>query len=71
MRNILDKLPKRERDTAAQRVRAIYLAQNRAEARRLAETLAKDWRGVYDKAAECLLADLERMLTFYEFPEEH
>ena len=71
MRNILDKLPKRERDEAAQRVRAIYLAQNRAEARRLAEALAKDWRGLYDKAAECLLDDLDRMLTFYDFPEEH
>jgi transposase-like protein len=71
MRNILDKLPKRERDEAANRVRAIYRAQNRAEARRLAEALAKDWRGLYDKAAECLLDDLERMLTFYEFPEEH
>ena len=71
MRNILDKVPKRERDEAAQRVRAIYLAQNRAEARRLAEALAKDWRGLYDKAAECVLDDLERMLTFYEFPEEH
>jgi transposase-like protein len=71
MRNILDKLPKRERDEAAQRVRAIYLAQNRAEARRLAETLAKEWRGLYDKAAECLLDDLERMLTFYDFPQEH
>lgn len=71
MRNILDKLPKRERDEAAQRVRAIYLAQNRAEARRLAEALAKDWRGVYDKAAACLLDDLDRMLMFYDFPEEH
>lgn len=71
VRNILDKLPKRERDEAAQRVRAIYLAQNRAEARRLAEALAKEWRGLYDKAAECLLDDLERMLTFYDFPPEH
>ena len=71
MRNILDKLPNRERDTAAQRVRAIYLAQNRAEARRLTQVLAKEWRGLYDKAAECLLDDLERMLTFYDFPEEH
>ena len=60
MRNILDKLPNRERDTAAQRVRAIYLAQNREEARRLTQVLAKEWRGLYDKAAECLLDDLER-----------
>jgi transposase-like protein len=71
IRNILDKLPKRERDTAAQRVRAIYRAQNRAEARRLAELLAKEWRGLYDKAAGCLLDDLDRMLTFYDFPQEH
>lgn len=71
VRNILDKLPQRERDTAAQRLRAIYLAQNRAEARRLTEVLAQEWRGVYDKAAECLLDDLERMLTFYDFPAEH
>jgi transposase-like protein len=53
------------------RLRAIYLAQNRAEARRLAEVLAKEWRGMYDKAAECLLDDLDRMLTFYDFPQEH
>ncbi len=33
--------------------------------------LAQEWRGVYDKAAGCLWDDLERMLTFYEFPEEH
>jgi putative transposase len=26
---------------------------------------------LYDKAAECLLADLERMLTYYDYPEEH
>ena len=71
IRNILDKLPKRERDTAAQRVRAIYLAQHREEARRLTQVLAKEWKGLYDKAAECLLDDLERMLTFYDFPEEH
>ncbi len=41
MRNILDKLPKRERDEAAQRVRAMYLAQNRVEARRLTEALER------------------------------
>jgi transposase-like protein len=26
---------------------------------------------LYDKAAECLLDDLERRLTFYDFPQEH
>ena len=71
MRNILDKLPNRERDPAALRVRALDRAQKRAAARRLPQVLAKERRGLYDKAADCLLDDLERMLTFYEFPAEH
>ncbi len=26
---------------------------------------------MYDRAAECVLEDLDRMLTFYDFPAEH
>ena len=26
---------------------------------------------MYDKAAECLMDDLDRMLTFFDFPAEH
>jgi transposase-like protein len=26
---------------------------------------------LYDKAAECLLDDLDRMLTYYDYPAEH
>ncbi|MCA1617087.1 MAG: IS256 family transposase [Acidobacteria bacterium] len=71
VRNILDKLPQRERDEAAQSLRAIYLSQTREEAKQKAVVLAKSWRGLYDKAAECLLDDLDRMLTFYDYPVEH
>ncbi len=71
VRNILDKLPQRERDEAAQSLRAIYLSQTREEAKQKAVVLAKSWRGLYDKAAECLLDDLDRMLTFYDYPAEH
>lgn len=71
VRNVLDKLPKRERAEAAKRLRAIYLSQSREEARQKVLGLAKSWRGLYDKAAECLLDDLERMLSYYDFPAEH
>lgn len=71
VRNILDKLPQRERETAAQQLRAIYLSKTREEAKTKALTLARSWKGLYDKAAECLLDDLDRMFTFYDFPEEH
>lgn len=71
MRNVLDKLPKRERGEAAQSLRAIYLSASREEAQQKMQGLAKSWRGLYDKAAECLLDDMERMLTFFEMPQEH
>lgn len=71
VRNILDKLPKRERGEAAQSLRAIYLSASREEARQKITALARSWRGMYDKAAECLLEDVERMLTFFEYPQEH
>ncbi len=34
-------------------------------------TLAKSWRGLYDRAAECLLDDLDRMFAYYDYPAEH
>lgn len=72
-RNILNKLPKREQDAAANRLRAIYLAENAGEAERLAKLLIKDWRrfAETEKAANCLELALERLLTFFEFPAEH
>ena len=64
MRNLLDKLPQRERKEAAQSLRAIYLSKTREEARMKTLALAKTWKGLFDRAAECLLADIDRMLTF-------
>lgn len=72
-RNILNKLPKREQEEAVQRLRAIYLAENKAEAERLAGALIKQWRrfAETEKAAHCLESAVERLLTFFEFPTEH
>ncbi len=71
MRNILDKLPHKERGEAAKSLRAIYLSRTREEAKSKVIALVKGWRGMYDKAAECLMDDLDRMLTFFDFPAEH
>jgi len=71
LRNILDKLPHKERGEAAKSLRAIYLSQTREEAKSKILALAKSWRGLYDRAAECLLDDLDRMLTYFDFPAEH
>lgn len=71
-RNILDKLPKKEHKDAAERIRAVYLADGRENAARMAEKLINEWKQVgYLKAAECLERALERLLTFHAFPSEH
>lgn len=71
-RNILDKLPKREHREAAERIRAIYLAEDKETAERLAAKLIGEWKQTgYLKAAECLGRALERLLAFHAFPREH
>lgn len=71
-RNIMDKLPKKEHKEAAERIRAVYLAETRETAARLAGRLISDWKQVgYLKAAECLELALERLLSFHAFPSEH
>jgi transposase-like protein len=72
-RNILNKLPSREHEEAAQRLRAIYLAKDQAEAERLARRLIKEWNETETtkNAAKCLESALPRVLTFFEFPTEH
>ncbi len=72
MRNILDKLPKREHAEAVLRLRAIYSAESRESSQKLAEDLIADWKAVgYYQALECLWVALERLLSFYELPAEH
>lgn len=72
MRNILDKLPKREQAEAVLRLRAIYSASNRETAEKLAQALLQDWRQAgYYQAVECLWVALKRLLTFFEMPAEH
>jgi len=71
-RNILDKLPKREQKEATERIRAIYLASDKAAAKYLADKLIAEWKQIgYFKAAECLEQALDRLLTFYRFPTAH
>jgi transposase-like protein len=70
--NVIDKLPKAEQPEATTLVRAIWQAQSESAARKLAAAVIADFRrGGYDRAADCLADDLDRCLTFYQFPEAH
>lgn len=70
--NVIDKLPKAEQPEALKRLRAIWQADSEKAARNLAGKLIADfWAAGYDRAADGLEDDLERCLTFYQFPQAH
>ena len=70
--NVVDKLPMSERPEYMKRLRAVWQADSEPAARKLAGRLVSDLRTAsYDRAAACLEDDLDRCLTFYQFPEAH
>ena len=71
MRNVLDRLPQREQSEAKDLLRAVVYAPSRAEAVKAREVFARRYRPWYPKAVDVLEDDWERMLAFYDFPEDH
>jgi putative transposase len=70
--NVIDKLPVSERPEYTKRLRAVWQADSEKASRKLAGRLVMDLRAAgYDRAADCLESDLDRCLTFYQFPEAH
>jgi len=71
VRNVLDRLPKREQGKAKELLRAIAYAPSLAEALQAREAFDERYGSWYPKAVETLDDDWERMITFYRFPESH
>ncbi len=71
MRNVLDRLPKREQVEAKELLRAVVYAPTRAEAVKARQAFKKRYGPWYPKAVAVLEEDWDRMVTFYDFPEAH
>ena len=71
MRNVVDRLPKREQAEAKELLRKVVYAQTKAKATKAREAFAKRYRPWYPKAVDVLDDDFERMVAFYDFPEAH
>lgn len=69
--NVLDRLPKKVQPEARQLLTAIPYARSRAEAQKRRDAFVHRFGQWYPQATETLLRDFERMLTFYDFPQEH
>lgn len=71
IRNVLDSLPKRIRSEAGEYLKRIPYADTLEECVKLRDAFIERYRKDYPKAAEKLLVDWDRMVTFYSFPKEH
>ena len=71
MRNVLDRLPQREQSEAKDLLRTVVYAPRRPEALKAREAFARRYRPWYPKAVDVLEDDWERMVAFYDFPEDH
>ena len=68
MRNILEKVRKRDYDAVKQQAQAIYQAANRKAAEQAFRRFAANWRKQYSPMVQCLERDLPELLAFFKFP---
>lgn len=71
IRNVLDRLPRRLQAEARPLLTQIPYADTREQAEQLRDRFIGRYGTDHPAAAETLLRDWERMVTFYDFPREH
>jgi transposase-like protein len=68
MRNILDKVRKRDYDAVKKDAQAIYRADSRAQARAAFRCFQRRWQSEYGSMVRQLERDLPELLSFFSFP---
>lgn len=69
--NVLDALPKRAQPLAQPLLTQIPYAPSRAEAEERRDVFAKRFGAEFPEAVATLERDWDRMVSFYDYPEEH
>jgi transposase-like protein len=69
--NTLDALPRSVQPTARKMLAEIRDAEDRDHATAAATRFDAEFRAKWPKAADKITGDLDRLLTFYDFPAEH
>lgn len=69
IRNIMEKVRVRDRKAVKRGLQKIYLARTIREARQRAGTWEKEWEGTYPHAVRSLFADIEELLTCFQFTD--
>ena len=70
IRNITDKVKKKDAEAVKTGLRKIYTAQNVVKAGKAAGDFTRRWQEVYPKAVKCLRDDIDDLLNFFRFKNE-
>lgn len=70
MRNILEKVRKRDYHPVKAAAQAIYGAEDRREARQAFQKFRTRWQGLYASMVKQLEKNLPELLTFFDFPKD-
>jgi transposase-like protein len=69
IRNILAKVPHKEKSRFAERVKQIWLQPDKRSAKRMAALFGEEYEKRFPEAIHCLEEGLEDSLQYYHFPE--
>ena len=69
--NVLNQMPKSLQARAKGHLQDIWMAETKAAAEQAFDFFIEAYGAKYHKAADRLVKDRERLLTFYDFPAEH
>lgn len=69
--NVLDQVPLKKQPPVKEWLRKMMYAPSRAKCKQLRDTCIKQYRQSYPKAMAALERDWDRMVTYYDFPEDH
>lgn len=70
-RDILAKVPAKERKKLSRYLKQIFNAADKEMAMAIARIVSDKYRDTYPKVSKMLSEDLEGVLTFYDYPEKH
>lgn len=69
IRNIMDKVRKKDAEEVKKDLRKIYCARDIVRAKSAARDFADKWESAYPAAVKCLKNDLDSLLTFFRFKD--
>jgi len=69
IRNITDKVRKKDAEEVKKDLRKIYCARDIVRAKSAARDFADKWETAYPNAVKCLKSDLDNLLTFFRFKD--